>query len=1824
MPKLDDLLGLGPNGGASATSPPPVAKPKPVKLDDLLGITSEVAPLPSPSPALPYRAKLDPPVVAPPGNFATRMLDRAKAETAQVAKPFPMQRNAEDWRDLAKYRRPVPNEAQAKAEQQRKDLDTANILASTPMLPSGIADAFARKAGVSEADIARRGRAQSPDAGVAGLGPVAPGRGVVTGYPKPVREIDPSEDPMLRERRRQLAEKAATPAAQVAGAFSGEGVRSTPEGSGIAPRSSYGTVGEREGTAGLDYNPLGLAVGAADELYRNAKAVAAPLVEGITGKRPDVDTERGFLPPIEAPSVNIGRTVAGAPMAVAGLVAEKTAPLAVAIQNGDWGAAMDHLLGGEVGNTYTGESKAKNKGDGTFLGSVASGLDALEEGIANTPRELWGLASMPLHAAQGAYNFGAKAIRGDAPVRETFRPVVDTAASVASGTLRDTAKMVLDPKAKLEEGLLSTVSTAAPLAGSLRKWSGVDESVAAAKKLRDEATALRSAPYDATRTVMDVADEGEKLRATQRAKESEVDVAQGVAGSANTAATLERTGYTKTGEGPNLEIQAKARADELAKARAEMDAARVVAETFDAQHQPALQKAFDDIAAAKRKAHLAEGRATAAEFAARAPLHYATLGASAVYDLVGLYASRKLDKAGNASGRRFLRTPDERVPYMEDIAREVGREANTRAILAQDAYRAIPESARPDIRKALHMEHTMDEGGYYAPGHDYTEHINTYENGKWGYTPYGQRWLDGHRKTIADAEREIAAATSPDAVDAAKSRKLAAEDAIQKSDSFIAGANQHAQPLAKISDDVTADQIALGEIDPFDAEVWKTQRETNIKAATDAHDARVAKADAEFQRVVSQYRRDTSANVRGVDRIAERVIARASGRQQVAARQAESLTGRELTAQERRLAPRDRVTGPAGDDAALRTREAEVAAEGAANRRLGARIADVRMQQGRDVAALDAPYGAAVSGITQRAQRVIDRAKAARDRVVADSAAKTLEEINKLRSEPIPTGLRRTQWRQTYNTDDARDRRALTDSTMAGKAAQSRAQLGPTRQSKELLGTEFRAARMPMRRREEEYGMSTKLGDEVNALLQRVDDVATLKLYKGLADKYGLDDAAYQANRAVDMGVENAMRRREGLAPLENRGRITETSERYIKVPDNAKFPKLENSPKEYGALAGKWVPEDLWFEMVNQKAIKEEMATLLNRGVSWWKFGKTVLSPMTHARNFLSNALLFAPSAGLSLTNPKNWGHFWDALKDMTAAEKSDFFRQLEAGGMFDSAMAKSEMQLKALDDVHSGFIDHVTGPMRGLVQGMYETGVASVGMARQAERIARKNEAANKALLHQVGTDQKAWAELRKGMDLPSQGRKLREGVSKITDATRQIIATNPGAFYRAQDDLFRLALANKLRAQGMPLDQIIATGKKSFVDYANVPGFVQVLRAPVAPVYNRRGDKANSARYLFFVGGQPFLAFTAAAVPMVRDWVQRDPWRAQMYMNLHESLSRANLAAMGMTEDDATALRKSGRSWEQGQALIGEVFPQWGRAENGDPIATDVNYLAPTGQLTPDYDPYANDWVKGVDYVKSVANIGPGPLLQPVFDFFAKRDSFTGQDLAKRGDTSAESRARMVSLLYQALAPGMAPSIDDIAAMFTGGPTNINDPTRWKGGYQYERGRAASQGAPDAAGRESSMGEFVASQIGGSKLARMNVTDRALDHATRVQSVSNEAIDAATKEFSPYLRLTDTTMPEDTRAKILTSYRNRMLPKLTTLREVIGGLARGEGRNDHVVTALSDELDIIARETNPETFYDAAKSTLAYFARELSTINAERRAAKDELWRASQEMK
>jgi len=137
----------------------------------------------------------------------------------------------------------------------------------------------------------------------------------------------------------------------------------------------------------------------------------------------------------------------------------------------------------------------------------------------------------------------------------------------------------------------------------------------------------------------------------------------------------------------------------------------------------------------------------------------------------------------------------------------------------------------------------------------------------------------------------------------------------------------------------------------------------------------------------------------------------------------------------------------------------------------------------------------------------------------------------------------------------------------------------------------------------------------------------------------------------------------------------------YVKVPDT----KVEDTQaRRYGMLAGKWVPAEVLDHLsAFDQSQQNELIKMYIKGLSMWKEGKTVLNPVSHANNILSN-LTMAHFAGVS---------YWDvdkyvgAMRDLIKKDPM-VMEALDAGlfgGTFNRAELLDEMpeQLKALANV-------------------------------------------------------------------------------------------------------------------------------------------------------------------------------------------------------------------------------------------------------------------------------------------------------------------------------------------------------------------------------------------------------------------------------------------------------------------------------------------------------------------------------------------------------------
>jgi hypothetical protein len=134
----------------------------------------------------------------------------------------------------------------------------------------------------------------------------------------------------------------------------------------------------------------------------------------------------------------------------------------------------------------------------------------------------------------------------------------------------------------------------------------------------------------------------------------------------------------------------------------------------------------------------------------------------------------------------------------------------------------------------------------------------------------------------------------------------------------------------------------------------------------------------------------------------------------------------------------------------------------------------------------------------------------------------------------------------------------------------------------------------------------------------------------------------------------------------------------YVRVPDT----KVEDTmARRYGKLAGMWVPAEVMDHLsAFDDSQRNELIKMYLKGLSMWKEGKTVLNPVSHANNIMSNVTM-AHFAGVSYWDmPKYALALRDLMKNTPMVQEA-----LDAGlfgGTFNRAELLDQMppQLKTL----------------------------------------------------------------------------------------------------------------------------------------------------------------------------------------------------------------------------------------------------------------------------------------------------------------------------------------------------------------------------------------------------------------------------------------------------------------------------------------------------------------------------------------------------------------
>jgi predicted transcriptional regulator len=123
----------------------------------------------------------------------------------------------------------------------------------------------------------------------------------------------------------------------------------------------------------------------------------------------------------------------------------------------------------------------------------------------------------------------------------------------------------------------------------------------------------------------------------------------------------------------------------------------------------------------------------------------------------------------------------------------------------------------------------------------------------------------------------------------------------------------------------------------------------------------------------------------------------------------------------------------------------------------------------------------------------------------------------------------------------------------------------------------------------------------------------------------------------------------------------------FVKVPAT----KIEDTMvPRYGKLANMWVPKEVLDQLEGfDQSMQNDLTKMYLKGLSMWKEGKTVLNPVAHANNVLSN-LTMAHFAGVSYWDTHKYvGSIYDLVKGTAMVDEA------KEAGLFGGTFNRAEL---------------------------------------------------------------------------------------------------------------------------------------------------------------------------------------------------------------------------------------------------------------------------------------------------------------------------------------------------------------------------------------------------------------------------------------------------------------------------------------------------------------------------------------------------------------------
>jgi hypothetical protein len=124
-------------------------------------------------------------------------------------------------------------------------------------------------------------------------------------------------------------------------------------------------------------------------------------------------------------------------------------------------------------------------------------------------------------------------------------------------------------------------------------------------------------------------------------------------------------------------------------------------------------------------------------------------------------------------------------------------------------------------------------------------------------------------------------------------------------------------------------------------------------------------------------------------------------------------------------------------------------------------------------------------------------------------------------------------------------------------------------------------------------------------------------------------------------------------------------------TPHQANYVKMLG--EEWGSLNGKRVRKDVLSDLSDVIEMRSNAEYNMDKIMGYWKYGKAILNPATHARNFVSNITL-AHLAGVS---PADLTVYASAAKALKQGHNNTYFKEAEKAGLYNSTFIESDISV-------------------------------------------------------------------------------------------------------------------------------------------------------------------------------------------------------------------------------------------------------------------------------------------------------------------------------------------------------------------------------------------------------------------------------------------------------------------------------------------------------------------------------------------------------------------